>query len=648
VRQFEQTRGIVENIDKTSRQLKSALEDGKNIIVTTLQKFPVIVNELEELPGSRFAVIVDEAHSSQSGESSKSLKAVLAPKSLQEAEEQDSEAESDDLEDRIVAEIRKRQVLPNVSYFAFTATPKERTLELFGQKRDDGKYEAFSLYSMRQAIEEGFILDVLENYTTYTTYFNLLKKIADDPRYDRRKAEYLLKSFVDLHEHTIAKKVAIMMEHFHDHVAHRINGKAKAMIVTRSRLHAVRYKLAVDRYLKEKNYPYKALVAFSGEVTDPDTGEKYTETGMNSRAAGKRISEKATAETFKQDEYRLLVVAYKFQTGFDQPLLQTMYVDKKLGGVHAVQTLSRLNRIHSDKEETMVLDFANDADKIQQAFEPYYDKTLLSEGTDPNLLYEYQSELADFHLYTAEEVNQFAQIYYDDGLTAATREAQIHSMLDAIVVRYTPIAADEQADFRSKLKSYIRLYAFLSQVITFADTDLEKLYWFSKLMLRKLPVSQEELPVEIKQQVDLDSYRPEKTWSGRIELELGIQELEPQTEKDAGKGLEEDLEALSTIIQELNDRFGTDFTEEDRISITQLEERLDQEADLEATVHAAASEDKAQVTFNHIVNDILTGMIGSHFKFYQQVNDDDAFAERFLAWLFERYLKRKQAQRVSK
>ncbi len=350
VQQFEQTLGVVENIDKTSGQLKDALEDGKTIIVTTLQKFPVIVDQMESLKGNRFAVIIDEAHSSQSGESTKSLKSVLTIGNMDDVGIEESE-EGEDLEDRIADVMKKRGRLPNVSYFAFTATPKPKTLELFGTRRSDGRYEAFSLYTMRQAIDEHFILDVLENYTTYKTYWSLLKKIATDPHYDRTKATLLLKSFVDRHEQTIAKKVAIMVEHFTGQVAHQIDGKAKAMIVTRSRLHAVRYKHAVDRYLKEHGYPYKALVAFSGTVHDK--GIDYTELNMNG------FSDTKTAEIFKQDSYRILIVANKFQTGFDQPLLHTMYVDKKLGGVHAVQTLSRLNRTYPGKNETMVLDFAN-------------------------------------------------------------------------------------------------------------------------------------------------------------------------------------------------------------------------------------------------------------------------------------------------
>jgi type I restriction enzyme R subunit len=356
VQQFEQTLGVVQNIDANSGQLQEALEGGKTIIVTTLQKFPVIVKDIGFLPGKRFAVIIDEAHSSQSGESTSSLKTVLTVGSLDDADIEESN-EGEDLEDRISDIVKRRGRLPNVSYFAFTATPKPKTLELFGTRQEKGSYEAFSLYTMRQAIEEHFILDVLENYTTYKTYWSLLKKVEADPHYDRTKASLLLKSFVDRHEQTIAKKVTIMIEHFAGQVAHQIDGKAKAMIVTRSRLHAVRYKHAVDRYLKEHGYPYRALVAFSGTVKDG--GIDYTEAHMNG------FSKTQTAETFKQDSYRILIVANKFQTGFDQPLLHTMYVDKKLGGVNAVQTLSRLNRIYSGKNETMVLDFANDTEEIQ-------------------------------------------------------------------------------------------------------------------------------------------------------------------------------------------------------------------------------------------------------------------------------------------
>ncbi len=626
VQQFEQTLGVVENIDTTSRQLKQALEDGKTIIVTTLQKFPQIVDQIGSLPGKRFAVIIDEAHSSQSGESTKSLKLVLTVGSLDDAEIEESD-EGEDLEDRIAQEMKKRGRLPNVSYFAFTATPKYKTLELFGVRRDDGKYEAFSLYTMRQAIEEHFILDVLENYTTYKTYWSLLKKIESDPHYDRTKATLLLKSFVDRHEQTIAKKVAIMVEHFAGQVAHLIDGKAKAMIVTRSRLHAILYKQAVDRYLKEKGYPYKALVAFSGTVHYG--GIDYTETNMNG------FPETHTAETFKQDAYRILIVANKFQTGFDQPLLHTMYVDKKLGGVSAVQTLSRLNRTYAGKNETMVLDFANEAEEIQKAFAPYYEKTLLAEGTDPNLLYDLQTKLAGLHFYTEGEVNRFAEIYFD----AKGTQDKLYAALEPVIERYKEALDGEKADFKGHLTDYVRLYAFLSQVITFVDTDLEKLYVFGRLLLRKLPASWERLPVEIQQNIDIESYRIKQTSKGKIALPRGTTEIEPIGPKEIYTLGHGELEPLSQIIQELNEHFGTDFTEDDKLCIREIEQRLAGNEALEASVRVNPPEN-ARLTFDLVVNDLLQDMIDGHFKFYKQVNDDPEFAKTFLDWLFERYLGR--------
>ena len=627
---FQQTLGIVENIDTTSRQLKQALEDGKTIIVTTLQKFPVIQNQIGELAGKRFAVIVDEAHSSQSGESTKSLKSVLAVGSLEEAEAAEG-GEEDDTEDRIVAEMKKRGRQKNISTFAFTATPKPKTMELFGIKCPDGTYEPFSLYTMRQAIEEGFILDVLEHYATHKSYFNLLKKIQDDPSYDRSKAFALLKSFADLHEHTINKKVAIMVEHFIGQTMPRIGGKAKAMIVTRSRLHAVRYKRAVDEHLKKKGYPFRALVAFSGTVKDG--GADYTEAGMNG------FPDTQTAETFKRDECKLLIVANKFQTGFDQPLLHTMYVDKKLGGVGAVQTLSRLNRTHPGKEETAVLDFANEQKEIQDSFQPYYDRTILTEGTDPNLLHDLQDELADFHFYGTDDIERFASIYFNPNST----QDKLFAVLVPVVDRYKAADDEEQRKgFRKALTDYVRLYAFLSQIITFTDAELEKLYVFGRLLLRRLPVKRDELPVEIQKNIDMDSYTVKPTASGKIPLKRGVGELEPQ--KGGGKGPEppNSVEALSQIIQELNKRFGTEFTEADKVFIEHLEGKLATDQALQASVKVNTPEN-ARLTFDHVANDKVQELIDTNFKFYKQINDDPQFGKFLLDWLFERFSQKQSA-----
>jgi type I restriction enzyme R subunit len=628
LRQFEQTLGVVENIDKTSRQLKQALESGKTIIVTTLQKFPVIVKDIGDLPGHRFAVIVDEAHSSQSGESSKGLKTVLGAESLEEAEREEAEAATpeEELENTILAEMEKRGRLPNLSMFAFTATPKSKTLELFGTKRADGKFEPFHLYSMRQAIEERFILDVLANYSTYKAYWRLLKKIEDDPRYDKKKAQYLLKSFVELHPHAVGEKVRIMVEHFAAQARNEIGGKAKAMVVTRSRLHAVRYKLVIDQYLREKEYPFKALVAFSGTV--PDGGQSYTESGMNG------FSEKQTAKVFDRPEYRFLICANKFQTGFDQPLLHTMYVDKKLGGVNAVQTLSRLNRIHPEKRGTLVLDFANEADEIRAAFEPYYETTILSEATDPNLLYEIQTRLAAFPVYAEADVNQFAKVYFDKKAS----QDRLYAVLAPVTTRFADLTREEQHDFRGQLSDYVRLYAFLAQVLTFSDADLEKLYVFIRHLRRLIPAGREELPRDVQQNIDMESYRIRQTGSGAITLERKGESLKPVLTKEHYQNSPEELEPLSQIIAELNERFGLNLGPEHRVTLGQILEKLDDDAALDASARVNTREN-IRLTFDHKVEDVVQEIVDSNFELYKRITDDRAFGEALRDFLFDHYLR---------
>jgi len=635
IRQFEQTLGTVENIDRTSRQLKQALEAGKQIIVTTLQKFPVIAEEIGALAGQRFAVIVDEAHSGQSGETSKSMKKVLAAATLEEAEDEEESAQTpeEEIESTILSEMETRGPLPNVSMFAFTATPKNRTLELFGTRQEDGAYAPFHIYSMRQAIEEGFILDVLENYTTYKAYWELLKTIEDDPTYDRDKATYLLKSFVELHPHAIDQKVKIMVEHFAAQVQNLIAGKAKAMLVTRSRLHAVRYKLAIDRYLAERGYPWEALVAFSGTVKDG--GRNYTESGMNSEGRDYTIGEKQTAREFEKPSFRFLIAASKFQTGFDQPLLHTMYVDKKLGGVNAVQTLSRLNRTHPDKSGTAVIDFANEAEEIRKAFEPYYEATVLSEGTDPNVLYEHQSRLREFGVYTDDEVDAFARRFFDP----KTTQDQLYAALDPFVRRAKELHPDELAEFRGQLSDYVRLYAFLAQILPFADTDLEKLYVFARHLRRLLPTDRVALPREVQEHIDMESYRLQRTASGKIPLERGAGgPLPPQTGKGARPPTEAQLEPLSRIIAELNERFGLNLGPEHRVTVERMYERLAGDRSLDASVRVNPR-DKARLTFDVRLEDIIQEIVDSNFDLYKKITDDREFGEALKNALFDEYLR---------
>jgi type I restriction enzyme, R subunit len=479
---------------------------------------------------------------------------------------------------------------------------------------------------MRQAIEEGFILDVLANYATYKAYWRLLKKVEDDPRYDKKKAEYLLKSFVELHPHAIGEKVKVCVEHFAAKVQSEIEGKAKAMIVTRSRLHAVRYKLAIDKYLMERGYPFKALVAFSGTVQDG--GQSYSEPGMNG------FSEGQTAKTFELPEYRFLIVANKFQTGFDQPLLHTMYVDKKLGGVNAVQTLSRLNRTHPEKKGTMVLDFANEADEIKAAFEPYYETTLLSEATDPNLLYEVQTRLAAFPVYTDADIDSFAKVYFD----AKATQDRLYAILAPVVARFQELSPDEQYDFRSQLTDYVRLYAFLAQVLTFADADLEKLYVFARHLRRLLPADRAELPREVQQNIDMESYRIQQTSSGKIPLERRPGILDPVSTKTGYSVEPEALETLSRIIAELNERFGLNLGPEHRVTLGQMMEKLDDDAALDAAARVNTREN-VRLTFDQKVEHVIQEIVDSNFDLYKRITDDRAFGEAIKNFLFDQYLR---------
>jgi type I restriction enzyme R subunit len=633
IKSFEQVAGIVTAIEHhKSEQLANALYQGADIIVTTLQTFPFVAEKISTLAGQRFAVVIDEAHSSQTGESTRSMKQVLDVSDLEKAEEEDK-AEGDDedaINSAIEAQMKQRGQLPNVSYFAFTATPKSKTLELFGVKQPDGRFVPFSLYSMRQAIEEKFILDVLRNYTTFRVYFGLMKKIEDDPNYEKGKAAYLLKSYADLHEHGIHEKTKIIVEHFHERVRHRIGGLAKAMLVTRSRLHAVRFKRAFDKYLKDKGYPHRVLVAFSGTVHDPETGLDYTEANMNG------LPETKTPETFKGNEYRFLIVANKFQTGFDQPLLHTMYVDKKLGGVNAVQTLSRLNRVHAGKDEPLVLDFANEAKEIHDAFQPYYECTLLSEPTDPNKLYDLKRIIQDYRLFDRSEVDAFANVYF----SKTGKQEKLHAILDPVVDRFRTKEAKTQEEFRKHLGDYVRLYAFLSQLLTFTDIDLEKFYQFARHLLRKLPVPIDRLPREITDQIDMDSYRIQLTSSGEIKLLAEDGALKPISALGTWATREEERAPLSEIIQYINEHYGTDFTDEDRVRYfaEDMERRLRDKEALRNALNPSVnpSVDNRKLAFGDFFSDTLEDMINTNVEIYKKIVDDPNFGALFRDFMFNK------------
>lgn len=627
---FSQVGGVVKHVE-SSADLKGALEGGVKIITSTLQKFPVIVSSIEKTEGRKFAVIVDEAHSSQSGESSADLRQVLT---LDDAVTQEEKEEKlfKTVEDLLNERMKSRKVTsPNLSFFAFTATPKQKTIELFGtQDVLTGKFVPFSLYSMKQAIEEKFILDVLKNYTTYETYFGLLKKIEDDPEFNKKKAQRLLIGYVERNEHAILKKVAIMTEHFEQKIIKLIGGKAKAMVVTKSRLHAVRYKLAFDAYLKEKGYEHKCLVAFSGSVVDPDTKLEYTESQMN------HIPESQTAEEFKKDEYKFLIVAEKFQTGFDQPLLSAMYVDKKLGGVNAVQTLSRLNRTTYGKEDTFVLDFFNKTDDIKEAFQPYYTTTVLSEATNPNLLHDLEREVRGFKLFTDFELNGFVE-----ELFAGATPDKLNHIIDVIVERALLEKNTEEIEsFKSVIYDYLKKYSFISQIVTFEDPQLEKLYIFLKFLIKKLPRRENPLPVEVLEAIDMETYKIDRKGEVDVALENKDGELDPMTGGGGKKtGGDDEEDALSKIIKEINERYGTNFSDNDKVILNDLSAKLLKSAVLQGSIQNN-SKDSAKLKFDQLFQDELVGMLDNHFNLYQKLDQSPELKKFVQEKVFEHVVKK--------
>ena len=518
IAQFEKVSGVVVKIDESSQQLADALagEQGR-IIITTIQKFPFVLEKIEGLPDRRYAVIADEAHSSQSGEAAKDLKKVLGggqrdPEALLAAAEAEEVSLVDELpdavEDALASEVQARGHQANLSFFAFTATPKARTLELFGNHNlETDKFEAFHLYSMRQAIEEGFIYNVLANYTTYQTYWNIEKSVTDDPDYDPAKTKTAIAKYVSLHEHNLAQKADIIVNHFRERVAHQVGGHGKAMVVTSSRLHALRYGQALRKYCTDNDIDdIGVLVAFSGTLHD--AGIDWTETQING------FPESQTPQQFDTDDYQIMVVAEKYQTGYDQPKLHTMYVDKPLSGLAAVQTLSRLNRVHPDKDSTFVMDFRNDAEHIRDAFAPWYVQTL-TPPTDPNLMYDAHHQLGQFDILRVEETEAFIRVLVDD----PHNTARIHAMLDPAKERFWHgLDEEEQGLFRDALKRFVNTYSYLSQIVAFGDVKLERDYLFCRALAPFLR-SEAEPGLDVAGLVDLAKLATRLTFEGEIELE---------------------------------------------------------------------------------------------------------------------------------
>lgn len=562
---FDATTGLVETIgdNKSSKDLLKAINDGKQIIITTLQKFPVIYQDVESTAGKRFAVIVDEAHSSQTGSASQKLKIALSDReeALKEWEELDEEevSKARDKEDTLNDTLLGQGRHGNISFYAFTATPKAKTLELFGQQMPDGTFQPYHIYSMRQAIEEGFILDVLQNYMTYHTAYQISKLVPDDPELPASQAKRAIARYADLHPYNLAQKTEVMVELFRDKTRHAIGGKGKAMVVTSSRLAAVRYMKEFKRYISEKGYTdMDTLVAFSGEVSDD--GEEYTEPKMNG------IKENQLKDAFATSQYNVLIVAEKYQTGFDEPQLHTMFVDKKLRGVKAVQTLSRLNRTMQGKVDTFVLDFKNTAEEIREAFQPFYEASTLDQSIDPNLLYDAKEKIRKYHLYNSNDVERVIALYQSaNDIQDEKLLGRLANSFQSIVGRYDQLADSVKYEFRTLLRGFREKYNYISQLVRLFDKELLSEYIFINYLISLLPTNSQEV-VDISDKVRMDYY---KLVRDNEESILLVKEESPiyNQQKSINPAVKppEEKDTLTEILNKINSQFPDVFTEEDQV-----------------------------------------------------------------------------------
>jgi type I restriction enzyme R subunit len=614
IRQFAQVKATVGHA-KRSGDLRGFLKDGKKIIITTVQKFPEILDDIgNEHRGNKFAIIIDEAHSSQGGRTAAKMNIALA--------ENGAEEEEESTEDKIIRIMESRKMLPNASYFAFTATPKNRTLEIFGIPMPAGekvKHRPFDSYTMKQAIQEGFILDVLKDYTPVHSYYRLMKKIEDDPEFDTKKAQKKLRKYVESHEHAIREKAEIMVDHFQAQVIakRKIGGQARAMVITSGIHRAIQYFHAFQDYLKEIKSPYKAIVAFSGE--HEYGGAKVTEASLNGFPSSK-IEDK-----IEQEPYRFLIVADKFQTGYDQPLLHTMYVDKPLSGIKAVQTLSRLNRAHPLKYDTFVLDFMNDVDTIQKAFADYYRTTILSEETDPNKLHDLKASLDAAQVYSWSQVEEFVALF----LGGAARD-KIEPILEACVGNYrSELDEDGQVNFKGKAKVFVRTYGFLSAVLPYNNAAWEKLSIFLNCLIPKLPAPEEEdLSKGLIETIDMESYRVEKQATIRIALPDADAEIGPVPTAGGGHKPEPEIDRLSNILKAFNDQFGNiDWKDEDKIRQVIAEEIPAKVSADKAYQNAMKHSDKQNARIEHdkALQRVIIELLSDHTELFKQFSDNPAF-----------------------
>ena len=619
IKEFSEVKNIVAAA-YSSKELKEHLESGKKIIITTIQKFPFIVDGIADLSDKRFAVIIDEAHSSQSGSAADNLNRAMGNNSTEE--------EDPDLQDKILEVMRSRKMRGNASYLAFTATPKNNTLEKFGVRQEDGSYEPFHLYSMKQAIEEGFILDVLANYTTYKSYYEIEKSIEDNPLFDTAKAQKRLKAYVETHEQTIGTKAEIMFDHFVSKLVNtkKLKGKAKAMVVTQSIESAIKYYWAIRRILRLKGNPFNILIAFSGKKTVD--GQEYTEETING------FAEKDTRDKFDEDEYRILVVANKYLTGFDQPKLTAMYVDKKLQGVLAVQALSRLNR-SADKlgkktEDLFVLDFFNSTEDIKTAFDPFYTATSLSKATDVNVLHELKGMLDEVGVYEWSEVEDFVDKYFK-GV-----DAQLLSpIIDVPAERFNAgleLEDKGKADFKIKAKQFVKIYGQVASILPYEVVKWEKLFWFLKFLIPKLLIKDPTIDAmdEILNSVDLSTYGLERVkLNTTIELDATETELDPQNPNPRGAhGTDEQVDPLDLIIRSFNERHfqGWDATpDEQRVKFVNIAQKMRTHPDFKTKYADNPDSQNADIAFRQMFEDVMSKERKNELDLYRLIAKDDAF-----------------------
>jgi type I restriction enzyme R subunit len=614
VKQFAQVSATI-GAAQHSGDLKSFIGAGKKIIITTVQKFPFVVEDIgDEHRDRKFGVVIDEAHSSQGGRTAAALNEALAKGG--------GESEEEDPEDRINRIMEARKMLPNASYFAFTATPKNKTLEIFGEPFDEDrvrKHRPFHSYTMKQAIQEGFILDVLANYTPVRSYYRLVSTVEGDPEFDIRRASKKLRRYVESNDHAIRLKAEIMVDHFHDHVLglQKIGGQARAMVVTGGVERAIQYFHAIEAYLGERKSPYRAIVAFSGE--HDYKGTKVTESSLNGFPSNKIVDE------ICEDPYRLLVCADKFQTGYDEPLMHSMYVDKRLAGIKAVQTLSRLNRAHPKKHDVFVLDFINDTDSIELAFSDYYRTTVLSEETDPNKLHDLQADLDGAQIYSQEQVDAFADLY----LGGAPRE-QLDPVLDACVATYNEdLDEDGQVDFKGNAKAFTRSYGFLASILPYSNAGWERLSIFLTFLIPKLPAPKEDdLSRGILETIDMDSYRVEKQKAMQIALADEDAAIGAVPTSGGGYKPEPELDRLSNILKTFNDQFGNiDWTDTDRVRRLITEEIPTKVAADQAYRNAQKNNDKQNARIEHdkALGRVMNGLLKDDTELFKQFSDNESF-----------------------